>query len=79
MYEIENNVPIKSLMNLKIYPLGDMRVGQSFAAPIQKKPNVRTAIHKFVKQSARVGVHLRFVTRSVIENGEEKIRVWRIE
>lgn len=70
-FEIEKNVPLEGIRPYSKYPFQYMEVGDSFVAPIEKRPGIAamlTRIHKDKK--------MKFVTR--MSNDRKSIRVWRL-
>lgn len=70
MYKIQKNIPIPSKSRKKLYPFGDMEVGDSFAVPLNKNKAIIYAVSKAVKGSEKK------FTRRVLAN---EIRIWRIK
>lgn len=70
-YQLEDDIEIPKMRRSggTKYPLADMEVGQSFFA---EKTGVLGAINTFHKET-----DMRFVTRTVEENGVTGLRVWR--
>ena len=76
MIRIEKGLPIPEDVRLGGYPFKDMKVGDSFALPRAKKSALYAAVHHFKKKS---GSKAKFTIRSVIEDGIDMVRVWRLE
>lgn len=59
------------------YPWGEMAVGDSFAVPLDDRtPMTHPTRRAAGLWASRHGV--RFATRTVTENGERVVRVWRV-
>ena len=67
---IDKGVPYPNRQKPRRFPLEDMDVGDSFLAEVTDK----SILYHYMK------MHLpkRFVTRTVRENGEAALRVWRV-
>ncbi len=80
MYKIENDVTMPEIhRTVAVYPHWDMLVGQSFAVPVKAGAALRARTMQFTKSSVQTGTPMKFVTRTVVEDGQKKIRCWRTE
>lgn len=55
------------------FPLEKMKIGESFAVPVEDTRKIRNALSRFKKNHKR----MKFVTRT--ENDGKKVRVWRFK
>lgn len=84
MFEIQKHIPIPEWRRGRPsldrgYPFDSMDVGDSFAVPVDPGTN-RTAVQKHVRLVAFRPEHRKnhkYVTRSMVEDGREVVRVWR--
>lgn len=67
MYQIEKDVPVPKASK---YPLKEMEVGDSFAAPWHERHKIAVSCQKLKPK--------RFATRVVFEDGQKVCRVWRV-
>jgi hypothetical protein len=72
MFKIEKDVPIPAEYTRKKYPLGDLKIGDSFLIPKDKAPTNMSA--SLAPQVARLSIK---ITIRKQPNGD--YRVWRIE
>lgn len=71
-YELEDNIPMPEKKSK--YPFKDMKVGQSFFAPDKNSNQMNNASSHWRKK-----LGWRFESMTVMENGVEGCRVWRVE
>lgn len=73
MYVIEKNIPVADGRGgrPKLYPLRDMKVGDSFAVDVGKRSSVASVASALKPK--------RFSTRIVEEKGKQVCRVWRVK
>lgn len=76
MYKVESNIPLPQPKRLvpTTYPWREMKVGDSFAVPEEKKKALYTAM-KVAKDDYKI----KLASRRCIENDATVYRVWRIE
>lgn len=75
--KIETNIAIPDMKRGRTkYPFGTMNIGESFFSP---EENARTAALQFARNAAEKGRTLKFVTRTVEEDGNKGFRIWRTE
>jgi hypothetical protein len=75
MFKINKGVPLPDTKSKKpIYPFRDMKVGDSFAVPMERQTGVRTAARYF---TVRHEPEWEFRTFKVTEDGVFVMRVWR--
>jgi hypothetical protein len=80
--KIESDVPLplrSSAARATKYPFGTMKLGDSFAIPTnggvdKAKTHLRTVAQTF----GRHNPDFAFTLRQVIEQGEVKVRIWRV-
>lgn len=72
-YHIEKDVPVSGIpVQRSIYPFHDMEVGDSFVAPIAKRPGLTSSARAV---GERKDPEWRFVTKKV---NAKQIRIWRV-
>lgn len=73
MYVIEKGIPVMESGGgrPKLYPLRDMKVGDSFCVDVCKRSSVASVASALKPK--------RFATRIVDENGKKVCRVWRVK
>jgi hypothetical protein len=80
MYKIDNDVTMPEIRRtVAVYPHRDMLVGQSFAVPVKAGAALRARTMQIAKSSVKTGTPMKFVTRTVVEDGQKMIRCWRTE
>ena len=80
MYKIDNDVTMPEIRRtLNSYPHRDMLVGQSFAVPVAAGAKLRTRTMQIAKSLVQMGTPMKFVTRTVVEDGHKMVRCWRTE
>ena len=67
---IDKGVPYPTRVRPRKFPLEEMEVGDSLLAEVSEK----SILYHYMKTN----LPKRFVTRTVRENGEAALRVWRI-
>ncbi len=74
MIQVDKNVELPALDGRTKYPWAEMEVGDSFLVTGVEQRSISTTAGT---RSARYGE--KYVTRSVVENGEKGGRVWRVK
>jgi len=74
IFEINKDIPIPIGNPCSIYPWRDLEIGDSFFVPNKNSGSFGSVIFSAKKRTGR-----NFTSRSVIENGEHGVRIWRIE
>lgn len=70
MYTLESDIPVPAARSAaNVYPFGNMRVGDSFAAPKEERRKVQAAMARFGKINGQ-----KFCIR---QNGDLQVRCWR--
>ena len=76
-FQIDDNIPLPKIEGRgarTIYPLTDLKIGQSFFVQNKKIGNFASTTQAAEKRSG-----MKFALRSVTENGVAGVRVWRTE
>lgn len=73
MIKIDRNIPIPTSRNYDRYAFDRFEIGDSAAYPPGTN-RLRAAIVCYAKRHNR-----KFITRTVTENGQKVVRVWRIK
>ena len=72
MFKIEKGVPLPQSTRTA-WPYSDMKIGDSFAVPIAMRGKATSAMSAHKNRTPG----LQFMQRSVTENGELMVRIWR--
>lgn len=86
MFEIQKGIPIPESRGRRgrpnTYPFAAMKVGDSFSVPVEPgrpiayvQKSIRAAALSFAKRHGNVGHE--YVTRSLREDGNLAVRIWR--
>ena len=85
MFEIQKHIPIpESRGRTRMengYPFDSMEIGDSFAVPVDPGKIV-ASVQKHVRSAACSPNHRKkhkYVTRALVEDGREVVRIWRTE
>lgn len=70
-YKIEKGVPLTRKTKDSTYPFKDMRVGDSFAAPLSKRNSIAMSARYYADKNPGV----KFKTR---KQSDTEFRIWRI-
>lgn len=80
--KIESNVPLVEVNSIFEkdcpWPIGKLKVGQSFAIPHIEIPSLAYIWHYISREKRRHPGRM-YATRQVLEDGERKQRIWRLE
>jgi len=68
---VDKHIPMPPVAGHVKYPWTTMEIGDSFVAPLGKRPSVSSTMGRYAPK--------KFITHKVNEDGVDKIRVWRIE
>lgn len=81
MIKVDKDIPIPKYWQRTMYPFANMKVGDSFFVPNMKKINGSTMSRKVTMAAYVYGWRheMKFITRTVTEEGIVGIRVWRIK
>lgn len=74
MFKIEDGIPIPQRGFTKVYPFGDLAVGQSFLVPTDEASKKRARVSSAANMHGKKH-NSRFATR-IVEGG---VRVWRVK
>jgi len=70
--EIDKNIPIPKATSREKYPYASMEIGDSFIIFDKNRNTIGNATTYYSMKLNR-----KFITRKVVENGKEGIRIWR--
>lgn len=82
MFEIQKNVQIPESRGRPVgmvYPFDQMEVGDSFAVPVDATKKI-ASVQRDIRSAARSPNHRKshkYVTRSLVEDGQVVVRIWR--
>lgn len=83
MFEIQKNVPIPESRGRPsigmVYPFDQMEVGDSFAVPVDATKKI-ASVQRDIRSAARSPNHRKchkYVTRSLVEDRQVVVRIWR--
>lgn len=85
MFEIQKNVPTPESRGRhgrpNNYPFADMEVGDSFAVAVDPEKTIASVQRKLLSAAAnfarRHASYQKYGTRSLVEDGQPVIRIWR--
>ncbi len=80
-FKVESGIDVPPLTHETKYPWSEMQPGDSFFIPSQGKKNQRSVQTSAIATAKRWGVKNSgetFISRTVEENGESGVRIWRV-
>ena len=77
-FKIEQGIPMPepSPSGVRKYPMPDLEIGDSFLVPSSSKKNPQKILHASAKHA---GIRITVRRRKLERDGEDGVRVWRVE